>query len=191
MQKFFRAISLSFLALLAISATVAAQTSSPNQQEDPAWEAVRAVPYGESLTVKLKGGTIVDGTVINVSETNLKMYKSSQSPTSGVVYDEGVDLKKEEILNVYRIERKSKKTWMVIGGIAGAAAGALTGMALSSAGDCPSPSGPFAGAFDSVCGKAKTGFIALGAIGGGATGIFLGDLIGRNRVKRILIYKSK
>jgi hypothetical protein len=188
MKKYIVAINWFLVAIAATSSIAVAQSSAQN---DPAWEAVRAVPYGEPLTVKLKGGTTVDGTVISASESNLKMYKSSESPTSGVVYDEIVDLKKEDILNVYRLEKKSGRKWVFIGAAAGAAVGAVTGMALSSIGNCSPSSGPFAGVFDDTCGKAKTGFIALGAVGGGASGAFIGDLIGRKRLKRILIYKSK
>jgi hypothetical protein len=188
MKKYIAVINWFLFAITAISSTAVAQSSAQN---DRAWEAVRAVPYGEPLSVKLKGGTTLDGTMISASESILKMYKSSESPTSGVIYDEIVDLKKEDILNVYQLKRNSGRKWVFIGAAAGAAVGAVTGMALSSIGNCSSSSGPFAGVFDDTCGKAKTGFIALGAVGGGASGAFLGSLIGRNRLKRILIYKSK
>jgi len=188
MKKYNVAINWFLVAMLTISSTAVAQTSAQN---DPAWDAVKAVPYGEPLTVKLKGGTTVEGTVISASESNLKMYKTSESPTSGVVYDDIVELKKEDILNVYRLEKKSGRKWIFIGAAAGAAVGAVTGMALSSIGNCSPSSGPFAGVFDDTCGRAKTGFIALGAVGGGTSGAFLGNMIGRNRLKRILIYKSK
>jgi hypothetical protein len=188
-NKFALAISHFLVALLAMSSTAVAQTATQN---DPAWESVKALPYGEPLTVKLKGGTTLDGTVISVSETNLKMYKTEQSPTSGIIYEDIVDLKKEDILNVYRIEKKSGKKWIFIGAVVGAAAGAATGAALGSiGGNCQSRPGPFGDVFSDGCGGAKTGFIALGAVGGATTGAYVGHLIGRKRLKRVLIYKSK
>jgi hypothetical protein len=183
MNKFTLAINYLLVVLLTISSTVAAQ---PAAQNDPAWDAVKAMPYGEPLTVKLKGETTVDGTIISASDTNLKMYKTEQSPISGIVYEDIVDIKKEDILNVYRIEKKSGKKWMFIGAAVGVAAGVATGAALSSmGGNCRDRS------FSDVCGSAKTGFIALGAVGGAMTGTYVGHLIGRKRLKRVLIYKSK
>jgi hypothetical protein len=184
------AVKCILVVLLTMSSSAVAQTVP---QTDPAWETIKALPYDEFLTVKLKGGTTVDGTLISASETNLKMYKTSQSPTSGVVYDDIIDLKKENILSIYRIEKKSGKKWTFIGAAAGAVAGVATGMALGSiGGNCQSRSGPFGDPFfDDICGSAKTSFIALGAVGGAATGAYVGHLIGRKRLKRVLIYGSK
>jgi hypothetical protein len=182
-NKFTLAINYFLTTLLTISLTAAAQTAA---QTDPAWDAVKAMPYGGPLTVKLKGGTTVDGTMISGSDTNLKMYKTEESPTSGVVYEDIVDIKKEDILNVYRIEKKSGKKWTFIGAAVGVAAGVAAGAALSSmGGNCRDRS------FSDVCGSAKTGFMALGAVGGATTGAYVGHLIGRKRLKRVLIYKSK
>jgi hypothetical protein len=179
MNKFTLAISYFLAALLTISLTAAAQT-------DPAWDEVKAMPYGEPLTVKLKGGTTVDGTMISASDTNLKMYKTEESPTSGIVYEDIVNIKKEDILNVYRIEKKSGKKWMFIGAAVGAVAGVAAGAVLGSlSGNCRDSF------FNDVCGRAKTGFMALGAVGGATTGAAVGHLIGRKRLKRVLIYKSK
>jgi small nuclear ribonucleoprotein (snRNP)-like protein len=91
MNKRTLAIHYLLVALLTISSTAAAQTAA---QTDPAWDAVKAMPYGEPLTVKLKGGTTVEGTMISASDTHLKMYKTEESPTSGIVYEDIVDIKK-------------------------------------------------------------------------------------------------
>jgi hypothetical protein len=183
MNKFTSAINYLLVVLLTICSTAAAQTAAQN---DPAWSAVKAMPYGEPLTVKLKGGTTADGTMISASETNLKMYKTEESPTSGIIYEDIVDLKKEDILNVYRVEKKSGKKWIFIGAAVGAAAGVATGAALGSMSDNCRDS-----FFSDVCGSAKTGFMALGAVGGATMGAYVGHLIGRKRLKRVLIYKSK
>jgi hypothetical protein len=187
-NKFTLAINYFLATLLTISLTAAAQTAA---QTDPAWDAVKAMPYGEPLTVKLKGGTTADGTMISAPETNLKMYKTEESPTSGIIYEDIVDLKKEDIQNVYRLEKKSGRKWMFIGAAVGAAAGAAVGAALGSVGNCQSRPGPFGDVFSDVCGGARTGFIALGAVGGATTGTYVGHLIGRKRLKRVSIYKSK
>jgi len=186
--KFVVKINYVLASLMMISAIALAQTDAQN---DPAWETVRAVPYGEPLSITLKGGTIVEGTMIRASETNLRIYKTSTSRTSGITSEEIVELKKEDILNINRIEIRTSKKWFFIGAAAGAAVGAATGMALSNTGNCRPQSSPFGDVFDDVCGKAKTGYIVLGVLGGGMAGGFLGDRIGRGRVKRILIYKSK
>jgi small nuclear ribonucleoprotein (snRNP)-like protein len=184
-NKYTLAISHLLAGLLIMSSTTVAQSASQN---DPAWETVKALPYDESLTVKLKGGTTVDGTLISVSETNLKLYKTNQSPTSGIVYDDIVDLKKENILSIHRIEQKSGRQWTFIGAAAGAAVGVVAGAALTNiGGNCQSRPD----VFGDVCGKAKTGFMVLGGLGGAATGATIGHLIGRKRLKRVLIYKSK
>jgi hypothetical protein len=175
-------------ALLTITSTAVGQTATQN---DPAWETVKAVPYSEPLVVELKGGTKVEGTMISASDTHLKMYKVDQSPTSGIIYEDIVDLKKEDIQNVYRLEKKSGRKWMFIGAAVGAAAGAAVGAALGSVGNCQPRPGPFGDVFSDVCGGAKTGFIALGAVSGATTGTYVGHLIGRKRFKRVLIYKRK
>jgi hypothetical protein len=171
-------------AILIVSSTAVAQTTQNTGQSDPAWEKVKALPYDELISVRLKSGSTLDGTLINVSDTNLKLYRTSEN-SSGIAYDDIVDLKKEDLRNVYRLEKKSSTKWLFIGAAAGAAAGMAIGSI--SVGDCASrPS-----AFGDICGRSKTGFMVLGGLGGAAIGGSLGHLVGRKRFKRVLIYESK
>jgi hypothetical protein len=162
--------------IMTISTTAKAQADT---QTDPAWEVVQALLFNEFLIVKLKDGTTVDGALFSVTERNLKLYQSYER--SGRI----VPIKKEKIMNIYRLEQKSGKKWRLIGKATGVAIETVTGMALSRiGGNCRPTSGPFVGVFDVACGKAEDGIIALSAAGEGATDMYVS-------IKRILVYKSK
>lgn len=74
MNRFVTTLCRYLATLITISSIAIAQTGAQN---DPAWETVKAIWYGTPLSVSLKDGTTLDGTMISVSATNLKMYKSS------------------------------------------------------------------------------------------------------------------
>jgi hypothetical protein len=188
-NKFTLAIYYLLAALLTMPATVVAQTAV---RYDPAWERVKTLPNNEPLIVKLKGGTTVEGMLISASATHLRINKVGQTPTGDLLYEGIVDLKKANILNLYRIEKKSSKKLRVIGAIVGAAIGTATETTVGNMGDnCQPRSGTLGEIVSNVCGGAKTGLIELVARSGAATGAYFENLIGQDRLKRVLFYKSK
>jgi hypothetical protein len=188
-NKFTLAINYLLAALLTIPSTAAVQTAA---RYDHAWERVKALPYNEPLIVKLKGGIIMDGTLISVSDTHLRMYKVDQTPTSDILYKDIVDIKKANILNIYRFEKKSSKKGRLIGAIVGAAIGTATDTTIVNMGDnCQPGTGTWGVIVSDVCGGANAGLIELIARSGTATGTYVEKLFGRERLKRVTTYKSK
>jgi len=188
-NKFALAFNYLLAALLTMASTVSAQTTA---RYDSAWERVKLLPYNEPLIVKLKGGATVDGMLISASDTHLRIYKVGQTPTGDLFYEDIVDIKKANILNLYRIEKKSSKKLRVIGAIVGATIGAATDTTVGNMGDnCQPRSGTLGDIVTDLCGGAKTGLIELVARSGAATGTYVETLLGRDRLKRVLFYKSK
>jgi hypothetical protein len=188
-NKFALAINYLLAALLTISSTAAAQTAG---RYDPAWERVKTLPNNQPLIVELKDGTTVGGSLIKVSDTHLRMYKADQTPTGDILYRDIVDIKKANVLNVYRLEKKSSKKLRFIGTIVGAAIRTTTETTVENTeGNCQPRSGTFGEIVSNLCGEAKTGVMELVARGGAATSDYVENLIGRDRLKRVTIYKSK
>jgi hypothetical protein len=188
-NKFTLAINYLLVALLTMPSTAIAQTAA---RYDPAWERVKALPYNEPLIVMLKGRATVEGTLISASDTHLRMYKVDQTPSGDILYQDIVDIRKANILTVYRIEKKSSKKLRFIGATVGAAIGTATETTIGNMGDnCQPRSGTLGGVLSDVCGGAKTGLIELVARSGSATGTYVENLFGRDRLKRVTIYKSK
>src|SRR5512145_1161556 len=82
------------LVLLANASTIVAQKTSGTADE---WEAVKALVPGEKLSVRLKDGKKVEGTVRGVSDTQLMLTRGSAA----------TDLNRETISKVYRIVSRS------------------------------------------------------------------------------------
>jgi hypothetical protein len=188
-NKFTLVINYLLAALLTLPSTAVAQTAA---RYDPAWERVKALPYNEVLIVKLKGGTTIDGTLISVSDTHLRMHKLEQTPTGDILYKDIIDIKKANTLNIYRIEKISSKKWKFIGAAVGAAIGTATETTIGNMGDnCQPRPGILGNILSDVCGGANNGLIELVARGGAATGTYVEKLFGQERFKRVTIYKSK
>ena len=132
------------------------------------WSTVKAVTSGTKLSVKLKNGKTVAGKVSNVSDTALTLsVKNSME-----------ELKREDVLSVYQVMKKSATKATLIGMGVGAGAGAAVG----AAGAASSDSG-----FDKIDQAFTVGLTVIGAGVGAVTGYFLG----RGGSKRVLIYESK
>jgi hypothetical protein len=188
-NKFTLAINYLLAALLALPSTAIAQTVA---RYDPAWERVKALPHNEPLIVKLRGGAVVDGTLISVSDTHLRIYKVELTSTGDIFYEDIVDIKKANILNVSRIEKKSSKKRRFIGALVGAAIGTATDTTIIKMGDnCQPRSSTLGDILSDVCGGANSGLMEVVSRGGEATGKYMEDLFGRDRLKRVTIYESK
>lgn len=164
---FIRSIRLTLLIILAASLLLpsvasAQDTSAPTND----WSALNTVTNGSKLVVKLKGGKSVEGKLGGVSDTALSLS----------VKGKPVDLKREDILSVYRIKGKSATKATLIGMGVGAGAGAAVGAAGSSSDD----------GFDKLDKAVTAGLTVIGAGAGALTGY----LMGRRGSKRVLVYEA-
>src|SRR3982074_2195266 len=103
-------------ALLLSSATVSAQLPTKPTSD---WSRLNAVTAGSKLSVKLKSGRTVDGKLSGVSDTALSL----------TVKGKPVDVKREDVLSVYQIKKKSVAKATLIGLGVGAGAGLAIGLA--------------------------------------------------------------
>ena len=83
------------------------------------WKAVQAIPVNERVIVKQKDGKTIEGQMIEASETNLTISRSSKV----------VNISRDQIRQVEQSTGKAEKgKWSAIGTGVGAAAGAGIGM---------------------------------------------------------------
>ena len=157
-------ISLTLVAALLLSSQTAGAQLSTAPASD--WSRLNAVTAGSKLSVKLKSGKTVDGKLSGVSDTALSL----------TVKDKPVDLKREDVLSVYQITKKSAAKATLIGLGVGAGAGAAIGLAGRSKNDLVNLNTPV-----------TAGLTVLGAGAGALTGF----LIGRSGRKRVLIYQAQ
>lgn len=158
----FATIGILLSSLLLSSVTVSAQTATND------WSRLNAVPAGSKVSVKLKSGKIIDGTLNSVSDTTLSL----------TVKHAPRDLRREDVATVHQLKKKSAGKETLIGLGVGAGAGA----ALGAAGDTADENN-----FLDTDGL----LTAAGAIIGGGIGALSGFLIGRSGKKRLLVYEAK
>lgn len=131
------------------------------------WAAVIAQPPGTRLSIRLKTGKSIEGTVNSVSETALQMMKGNTR----------IDLDRSEIKRIYRVTGRQTGKSTLIGLGIGAGAGVAVGGVVAAT-DGPTESGE---------GHLPIAIIgAVGAVIGTVTG-FLTGLRGR---KKVLIYEA-
>jgi small nuclear ribonucleoprotein (snRNP)-like protein len=150
------------LASLILPAGASAQSAQSGD-----WAALNSITTGSKLVVKLRDGKSVEGKLSGVSDAALSLNVKSKP----------VDLRREDVQSVYRIEGKSATKATLIGLGVGAGAGAAIGAAASSGDDN-------FGKFDQV---ATAGLTVVGA----GVGALTGYLIGRGGKKRILVYEAR
>jgi len=158
----FATIGILLSSLLLSTVTVSAQTATND------WSRLNAVPAGSKLSVKLKSGKTIDGTLNSVSDTTLSL----------TVKKAAQDLRREDIATVHQLKKKSAGKETLIGLGVGAGAGA----ALGAAGDTADENNFF---------DTDGLLTAAGAIIGGGIGALSGFFIGRRGRKRILVYEAK
>ena len=151
--------------ILFSSVTLAAQELKGSTTGD--WSRLNAVTSGSKLTVKLKNGQTIEGKLTGVSDTSLALS----------VKDKSVDLKRQDVLSVYQVTKKSAAKATLIGLGVGAGAGAAVGAAGGDSSD--------GWVFISKK-QAAAGLSVLGA----GVGALTGYLIGRGGHKRVLIYQA-
>jgi hypothetical protein len=154
------------LVLAAVLAnSIPAGGEEPERAVIGTWEAIKALPFSDDLTVTLKDGTSTKGKLSNVTDTTLSLGKGKKL----------TELPREGIFQIYRSVPRSRKRGAWIGGSVGAALGALSGVSAAE-----SSSG----------GEAPAGAIALGIAVTAALGILIGRGIARSS-ERILIYETR
>jgi hypothetical protein len=156
-------ISLMLVAALLLSSETASAQLSIAPSSD--WSRLNAITAGSKLSVKLKSGKTVDGKLSGVSDTALSL----------TIKDKPVDLKREDVLSVYQITKKSATKATLIGLGVGAGAGLAIGLAGRSKDDLVNLNNPV-----------TAGLTVLGAGAGALTGF----LIGRSGGKRELVYQA-
>ena len=147
--------------LLLSTLTVAAQTGTND------WSRLSSVAAGSKLSVKLKNGKTIEGTLTSVSDTALTLMSKSTSK----------EARREDVAAVYEVTKKSATKATLIGLGLGAGAGAVYGAVQDSRTDD----------FETLNNVATAVTTVLGA-GAGALG---GFLVGRSGKKLVLIYEAK
>lgn len=148
--------------LLFSSVTLTAQTTTPPGD----WSRVTAVETKSKLVVKLKNGKTVKGKLSSVSDVGLSLS----------VKDKPVDVKRDDVLSIYQITKKSATKATVIGMAVGAGTGAAVGAA-----------GGGNDGFEKIDHAVTAGLAVLGAAAGALTGY----LIGKSGRKQVLIYQAQ
>jgi len=134
------------------------------------WSRVTAVPTGNKLSVKLKNGKKIDGTLSRATDTSLMLLVKNAS----------TEVKRDDIRTVHQVGGTSVTKSTLIGLGAGAGAGAILGAVGAATDDDNS----FGDINDAVGAGITT---VLGAMAGAITGF----AVGMTRKKRVLLYESK
>lgn len=160
-------VNVVMLVVLANAGTIVAQTVADTARE---WEAVRALAVSEKLSVRLKDGKKVEGTVRSVSDTLLVLNRGNVTN----------DLNRDAIAKVYRVVRRS----------IGRSIGKATAMGSAIGFGVGAGVGIVGGTYEDLETTALVGF--LGGFGA-AIGAGIGALVGTIYVKpaRMLIYDAK
>jgi len=148
--------------LLLPTITVAAQ----GQMSD--WSRVTALPSGSKLSVKLKNGKSVKGTLRSVSDNAMSL----------TVKNAPVEVKRDDVRTVHAETKKGVAKATLIGMAVGAGGGAI----LGAIGDTADENNFFD----------TDGLLTAGlAIVGAGVGALAGFLVGKSGSKRVLIYEAK
>jgi hypothetical protein len=151
------------IALLLASIHVAAQGNLSD------WSRLSSLTAGSKLSVKLKDGKTVEGKLSSVSASALSL----------TVKNKPMDLKREDVLSVHQVTKKSATKSTLIGLAVGTGTGALIGgVADASAND---------DGFEKIDNVAAGAITVIGAVAGTVTGF----LIGRGHSKKVLVYEAK
>ena len=159
----FATIVILLTSLLLSSVTLAAQTANTD------WSRLTSVPTGSKLSVKLRNGKKIEGTLSTVSDTVLTLLVKNGS----------TEVKRDDISSVHTVSGASVAKATLIGLGVGAGVGAVVGLA----GDASSDAGGFEAIDNAVAGA----ITVIGALAGTVTGF----VIGKTRKKRVLIYEAR
>lgn len=157
-------ITILLFSLLLSPVTLTAQTNLSD------WSRLNAVAVGNKLSVKLKDGKTVEGTLRSVSDSGLSL----------TVKNADRELRRDDVQTVHEISKKSVKKATLIGLGVGAGLGAIAGAVTNASSDN--------NGFEIIDeGVAVAAVTILGAGVGAISGFF----IGRSGKKRVLIYEAR
>jgi len=154
-------------ALVFSTLTFVAQGQTNDQTNN--WSRVAALAAGARLSVKLKTGKTVNGTVNSVSDSALSLNVKSSTR----------EIKREEVATIYEIVKKGSATKSTL---IGTGIGAGVGAAAGGIADASDDSG-----FEKIDHVATA---ALAIVGAGS-GALVGYLVGRGGSKKVLLYEAK
>jgi len=164
-----RNLSRPFVAVVLLASLLLSAVSVAAQDQTNDWSKVTALSSGSNLSVKLKNGTTVNGTLRSVSDSTLSVT-AKNAP---------VDIKREDVRTVHEVVKKSSATKAaLIGTGVGAGAGAAAGAISDSNND---------DGFETLDSAATAGLAVVGA----GVGALIGYLIGRSGNKKVLVYEAK
>jgi hypothetical protein len=157
-------IKIVLLVLLADASIGVAQTSSTRE-----WEAVRALAVGEKLSVRLKDGKKIEGTVRSVSDSLLVLNRGTSA----------VDLNRDSIAKAYHLVPRSTAKSIGKSTAMGAGIGFGVGAAV----------GIWGGTYEDL---ETAGLVGLLGGFGAAIGSGIGAFVGAVHVKprKVLIYEA-
>ncbi|HEY2962063.1 MAG TPA: hypothetical protein VGJ37_06575 [Pyrinomonadaceae bacterium] len=159
-----------FATLVLVGSLMFSAVTVAGQDHKNDWSKVTALAGGSKLSVKLRNGKTVNGTLNNASDSGLSLA-AKNGP---------IDVKRDEVASIHEVgKKKSAAKAALIGTGVGAGVGAATG----AIGDA-SHDGGFGEGLDSA---ATAGLTVVGA----GVGALVGYLIGRSGNKRVLVYEAK
>jgi small nuclear ribonucleoprotein (snRNP)-like protein len=156
-----------FVAIVLTTSLLLSAVIAQGQTSD--WSKLAALASGSNLSVKLKNGKTINGTLSSVSDNTLSLT-SKNAP---------VEVKREEVRTVHEVVKKGSATKAAL---IGTGVGAGAGAAAGAIGDSNNDDG-----FEKLDSAATAGLAVVGA----GVGALVGYLIGRSGNKRVLVYEAK
>lgn len=164
-----RNFSRPFVVVVVVASLLLSAVSVAAQGQTNDWSKVAALSSGSNLSIKLKTGKTVNGTLNSVTDSTISLT-AKNAP---------VDIKRDDVRSVHEVVKKSSATKAaLIGTGVGAGAGAAAGAISDSNHD---------DGFEKLDSAATAGLAVVGA----GVGALVGYFIGRSGNKRVLVYESK
>ena len=160
-KKFAIVVAFALIAMIARPQIIFAQ--APPTQIRGSWDAVKAIPPGEEVAVRLRNGRTLHGWMISASDTVLNIERRKKT----------TDVNPGDVRKVYRVVKKSGEKGPLLGLLTGMGVGVLLGY-LAESGNSEDPG---------------MGAAVLGLFGA-LIGTGIGAVIS-GRTQRQLIYETK
>ncbi|HEY0730682.1 MAG TPA: hypothetical protein VGD38_21530 [Pyrinomonadaceae bacterium] len=158
-----------FVTFAVVASLLLSAVSVAAQGQTNDWSKVAALSSGSNLSVKLKSGKTVNGTLSSVTDSTISLT-AKNAP---------VDIKRDDVRSVHEVVKKSSATKAAL---IGTGVGAGAGAAAGAIGDSNNDDG-----FE----KLDSAATAVMAVAGAGVGALVGYFIGRSGNKRVLVYESK
>ena len=164
-----RNFSRPFVVVVVVASLLVSAVSVAAQGQTNDWSKVAALSSGSNLSVKLKTGKTVNGTLNSVTDSTISLTAKNAA----------VDIKRDDVRSVHEVVKKSSATKATL---IGTGVGAGAGAAAGAIGDSNNDDG-----FEKLDSAATAGLAVVGA----GVGALVGYFIGRSGNKRVLVYESK